>query len=68
MGLDKVNGKVGIKKDINWTDLIEYAEGEILAHREKIKEIRKSFIFFNKQVDSGIPFSTKKDDRHKELS
>jgi hypothetical protein len=68
MSIDKVNRKDKTEKDINWTDLIEYSEEEILAYQTKIKSVRKSLNFFKKQAASGIPFPLGKEGRHKELS
>jgi len=60
MSLDKVNSKDNTKKDINWTDLIEYSEEEIIAYQKKIKSVSKSFTFFKKQAASGVPFCLEK--------
>lgn len=68
MGLDKVKGKEKTKKDISWTDLIEYSEQQIRDHQERIKSIRKSLVFFKKQAECGIPFIPEKQNRHNELS
>lgn len=55
MSIDTVNSEVNTKKDITWKDLIEASESQIKVCESKIKELRKSLIFFKKQVKSGIP-------------
>jgi hypothetical protein len=51
-----------------WDELITYSESAIEAYTLKIKELRKSLIFFKKQSDLGMPYPLKKEHRHSELS
>jgi hypothetical protein len=71
MSTDTVNSKEKTGRDITWNALIEHAEAEILACREKIKALRKSCIFFKKQSNSGVPYpiaETVNPGKHPELS
>ncbi len=68
MSRDNVHNKHKGNKDITWEALIKYSESEIEACREKIKRLRKSIVFFNKQAVSRVPLHPGKEGRHEELS
>lgn len=44
------------KKDITFDALVTYTEAQIKTHQNKIKELRKSLVFFKKQASLGVPF------------
>ncbi len=63
-----VNQEKKEKTDAGWSELIVYSESAIEAYTQKIKNLRKSLIFFKQQAQSGVPFPLEKEGRHKELS
>jgi hypothetical protein len=68
MSTDNVKGEGNKNIDINWDALIEHSESQIAEHSKRIKELRKSLLYFKKQVSAGIPFPAQPDSRHKKIS
>jgi hypothetical protein len=68
MPRDNVNYEENAKRDITWNTLIEDSEREINNCQERIRTLRKSLIFFKKQIGSGALFPVINTPRHKELS
>lgn len=56
MSVDVVNGEKIAIKDVTWKCLIEKAEADVSAYRERIKALKKSIRFFKKQVSDGTSF------------
>jgi hypothetical protein len=42
--------------DITWNRLISDSEKEILACKDKVKNLRKAIKFFKSQEEYGVPF------------
>lgn len=68
MTTDKLQKKEKAKKDTNWTILAKQAEREIKHLQARMKKLHKSFVFFKKQEELGIPFPIEKIARHVDLS
>jgi hypothetical protein len=68
MRVDKLQQKDKAKKDANWTILAEHAKREIKRLQKQVYRLRKSFVFFNEQYESGVEFPAKKITRHQDLS
>jgi hypothetical protein len=57
--------------EITWSTLIKDSETAIQTCRDKIKELRKSIVFFKKQQDAGNPFPVNNEhitNTHQDLS
>ena len=68
MSRDIHNSEQNRKKHVTFEMLIADTEDRILEYQERIKKLRKSFVFFKKQASSGIPFPVLEDTRHQEIS
>jgi hypothetical protein len=68
MSVDKLQQKDKAKKDANFVILAEDAKREIKRFQKQVYKLRKSFIFFNEQYESGVEFPAKKITRHSDLS
>lgn len=68
MSVDKLQQKDKAKKDANWTILAEDAKREIKRLQKQVYKLRKSFICFTQQYESGVEFPAKEITRHSDLS
>jgi hypothetical protein len=68
MSVDKLQQKDKANKDANWSILAEHAKSEMKRLQKQVYRLRKSFIFFNQQYESGVQFPVKKTTRHVDLS
>ena len=68
MSRDAVNGEEKEKKDVNFNTLVADTEARILEYQNKIKNLRKSLVFFKKKADAGVPFPALDDTRHTKIS
>lgn len=56
MSTDNVKYEEKTKIGITWNALIQESESEIRSCREKIAKLRKSVVFFKKQLESDVAF------------
>lgn len=68
MSIDDVNRERTAKVDTSWRVLIEGCKSEISALQNRIRNLRKSLIYFEKEEKSGAVFPSKKVNKTRELS
>jgi len=55
MSTDKVNTFQQLRKDITWELLVTESQKSVKTHQETIEILHKSIVFFNKQIEYGVP-------------